>query len=74
MTWTPKPPPARGLNGAQYAGRACCWCNTPLRRGARSAGRAQGMSEAHDLSVEVYECGPRCPRRPRRPSQNGEIE
>jgi hypothetical protein len=74
MTWTPKPPSARRLTGPQYSGHACCWCNTRLARGARPAGRAAGMSGAHDLSVEVYECGPDCRMRPRRPSQNGEIE
>jgi hypothetical protein len=68
MTWTPKPPPATGLNRAQYSGWACCWCGTSLLdKGARSAGRAEGSAGAHDLSVEVYECGPRCPDRPRRP-------
>jgi hypothetical protein len=74
MTWTPKPPSARRLNGPQYSGHACCWCNTRLARGARSAGRSTGMSGAHDLGVEVYECGPDCRMRPRRPSQNGETE
>jgi hypothetical protein len=67
MTRRPKPPPATGLTYAQYSGWHCCWCHTPLTNGARSAGRAEGSSGAHDLSVEVYECGPKCPERPRRP-------
>jgi hypothetical protein len=32
------------------------------------------VSGVHDLGVEVYECGPDCRMRPRRPSQTGEIE
>jgi hypothetical protein len=75
VTWTPRPPHVDRLTRGQYSGWNCCWCGTSLMsRGARSAGRAPGMSGAHDLSVEVYECGPRCPMRPRRPSQTGEIE
>jgi hypothetical protein len=66
-TWRPIPPAATSLTRAQYSGWACCWCHADLRAGARSAGRAEGSMGAHDLSVEVYECGPRCPGRPRRP-------
>lgn len=63
-TWRPKPPPARELNARQYSGWQCCWCGETLGKGARSAGRAEGHLDAHDLSIEVYECGPRCPKRP----------
>lgn len=67
MTWQPKPPPATELTRAQYDGWACCWCGQSLlQKGGRPAGRAQGRAGAHDLSVDVYECGPRCPKRPRR--------
>jgi len=60
-------PPATALTRAQYSGWACCWCGTSLLgRDARSAGRAEGSAGAHDLSVEVYECEPRCPKRRRR--------
>jgi hypothetical protein len=66
MTWKPKPPRAADLSRGQYSGWNCCWCGARLTRGARSAGRALGSIGDHDLSVEVYECGPRCPTRPRR--------
>ncbi|WP_406199313.1 hypothetical protein OG331_23160 [Streptomyces sp. NBC_01017] len=74
MTWQPKPPPATGLTRAQYSGWACCWCHTSLADGARSAGRAEGSAGAHDLSVEVYECGPKCPERPRRRRRTPETD
>ncbi|CAM5299544.1 hypothetical protein SALBM135S_01788 [Streptomyces alboniger] len=64
--WRPKPPPAKTLNGGQYLGWQCCWCDGALWRGAESAGRAQGHDGAHDLSIEVYECGPDSPKRPKR--------
>lgn len=64
MTTRPTPPPAADLSYAQYSGWACCWCATPLNSGARSAGRAEGSSGAHDLSIEVYECGTDCPKKP----------
>lgn len=64
MTWKPKPPRVDDLTRAQYSGWNCCWCNVRLWHGARSAGRATGYSGVHDLSVEVYECGARCPKRP----------
>ena len=67
MTWQPTPPPVDELTRAQFDGWRCCWCHADLMGGARSAGRAQGSSGAYDLSIEVYECGPRCPERPRRP-------
>ncbi|MFJ4829891.1 hypothetical protein ACIP79_08245 [Streptomyces sp. NPDC088747] len=73
MNWQPTPPHVDHLTHAQYSGWNCCWCGTPLLRGARSAGRAPGKTGVHDLSVEVYECGPSCPKRPRHPSQSGEI-
>ncbi|MEU5901418.1 hypothetical protein [Streptomyces venezuelae] len=60
----PKPPRAKTLNGWQYLGWHCCWCDAPIWQGARSAGRAEGREGAHDLSIEVYECGPHCPKRP----------
>jgi hypothetical protein len=61
----PKPPPVTELTKAQHDGWACCWCGMSLlKQGGRSAGRAEGSAGAHDLSVEVYECGPRCPERP----------
>lgn len=66
--WKRKPPRVADLTRAQYSGWDCCWCRKRLTRGARSAGRATGSSGAYDLSVEVYECGPRCPKRPRRPT------
>ncbi|MBQ0847711.1 MULTISPECIES: hypothetical protein [Streptomyces] len=62
--WRPQPPPAADLTGWQYLGWRCCWCAGLLERDARSAGRAEGHCGAHDLSVEVYECGPQCPKRP----------
>ncbi|WP_432044140.1 hypothetical protein [Streptomyces cadmiisoli] len=63
-TWRLKPPPVTELDGWQYLGWHCCWCGSLLREGARSAGRAEGHSGAHDLSIEVYECDPPCPERP----------
>lgn len=60
----PKPPPVKELNGWQYLGWHCCWCDKALRVGARSVGRAEGRSGAHDLSIEVYECAQPCPERP----------
>ena len=69
MTWTPKPPPATDLTRAQYDGWACCWCGGSLWEGARSAGVARGSVGAHVLDIEVYECGPRCRARPKRPQR-----
>lgn len=74
MTWRPEPPPATSLTRAQYSGWACCWCHADLAHGARSAGRAEGSMGAHDLSVEVYECGPHCPKRPKRPWRTPETD
>lgn len=56
---TPELPPATELTRAQYSGWACVYCRAPLDKGAVFAGRAQGSSGAHDLSVEVYAC-PSC--------------
>ncbi|MBC2903540.1 hypothetical protein [Streptomyces cupreus] len=67
MTWKPKPPPVDQLNYAQHSGWRCCWCNKSLMGGARSAGISRGSSGVHVLDIEVYECGPRCPKRPRPP-------
>ncbi|MEU1449511.1 hypothetical protein ACFWBS_50995 [Streptomyces mirabilis] len=69
-SWKRKPPRVADLTRAQYSGWDCCWCGKRLTHGARSAGRAQGSSGAYDLSVEVYECGRRCPARPRRPTSS----
>ncbi|WNZ11495.1 hypothetical protein [Streptomyces sp. 11x1] len=56
MRHLPQPPPVVELTRAQSSGWACCFCGRKLRRGAVSAGRAQGRAGAHDLSVEVYAC------------------
>lgn len=68
-TWRPKPPPVNKLNSWQYLGWHCCWCDGAIWEGARSVGRAEGHFGAHDLSIEVYECGPHCPKRPTRDGQ-----
>ncbi|UOB09050.1 hypothetical protein MQE23_08295 [Streptomyces sp. HP-A2021] len=62
----PAPPPPTELTYGQYSGWNCCWCNASLQAGGVSAGVSQGGIGAHGLDVEVYECGPRCPERPRR--------
>ncbi|MFJ2007426.1 hypothetical protein [Streptomyces chartreusis] len=72
MTWRPEPPAATSLTRAQHDGYRCCWCHADLTGGARSAGRAKGSIGAYDMSIEVYECGPKCPRRPRRPKRTPE--
>ena len=50
------PPPATELDAEQYSGRACCWCRTPLWRGAVSAGISRGKVGAIVLDVEVFAC------------------
>lgn len=52
-------PAATSLTYRQYQGWDCVWCGKQLTTGAVSAGRAQGSSGAHDLSIEVYAC-PAC--------------
>lgn len=52
----PSLPSALALTTAQYSGWACVWCGDTLRKGAVSAGRAEGRIGAIDMSVEVYAC------------------
>jgi hypothetical protein len=64
------------LTWAPYSGWACVLCGASLATtGGVSAGRAQGKSGAHDLSVEVYVCPPLSgcgPQRyPQTPAQAG---
>lgn len=49
-------PSVSELSRAQFDGWACVFCRAPLDKGAISAGRAEGSSGAHDLSIEVYAC------------------
>lgn len=63
---TPTPPPATELTYRQYQGWDCCWCGASLSAGGVSAGISRGTVGAHKLDVEVYACGRRCPKRPRR--------
>lgn len=72
MTWQPKPPPATDLTRAQYSGWACCWCGTSLQYGGVSVGIARGRLGVHVLDIEVYACGRKCPKRPRRPQPTQE--
>lgn len=52
-------PDAASLSRAVYSGWACVHCGASLAlRGGVPAGRAEGHSGAHDLSVEVYACPP----------------
>ncbi|MEV7389645.1 hypothetical protein [Streptomyces sp. NPDC091215] len=62
----PPLPSALDLTRAQFDGWACVWCGMPLRKGAVSAGRAEGMLGEHDMSIEVYAC-PACAIAPRTP-------
>ncbi|OUC95100.1 hypothetical protein CA983_33995 [Streptomyces swartbergensis] len=61
----PTPPPVTELTYGQYQGWHCCWCSASLRGGGVPAGIAPGQAGAYDLSINVYACGPRCPKRPR---------
>ncbi|GGW15694.1 hypothetical protein GCM10018980_52190 [Streptomyces capoamus] len=56
-------PPATELTRAQHSGWACVWCTASLQAGGVPAGRAEGRSGAHDLSVQVYACT-RCAQEP----------
>ncbi|MFJ8057361.1 hypothetical protein [Streptomyces sp. NPDC096142] len=69
MSQAPEPPPVEQLSRAQYDGWACCWCGKSLLHGSGvvSAGIARGNSGVHVLDVEVFACGPACPRRPHGP-------
>ncbi|MFJ8147031.1 hypothetical protein ACIQ6R_18425 [Streptomyces sp. NPDC096048] len=50
---------ASALSWAQYSGWACVFCGASLAvTGGVSAGRAQGRSGSHDLSIEMYACPP----------------
>ncbi|WP_158810593.1 hypothetical protein [Streptomyces leeuwenhoekii] len=61
----PEPPPYAELTYHQRTGWACCWCGTSLlRTGGVPAGRARGRSGTHVLDVDVYACGPACPKLP----------
>ncbi|MDH6522596.1 hypothetical protein M2163_000894 [Streptomyces sp. SAI-135] len=52
----PRPRPAIELSGEQDAGRACCYCATPLTSGAVSAGISYGSIGVHVVDIEVYAC------------------
>ncbi|XKK63918.1 hypothetical protein HFP71_16865 [Streptomyces sp. ARC32] len=56
---SPRLPDAARLSLAVYSGWACVFCGTSLAvTGGVSAGRAEGRSGVHDLSVEVFACPP----------------
>ena len=61
----PAPPPVTELTYSQYQGWTCCWCRARLTKGGVPAGISRGHSGAYVLDIEVYSCGPRCPKRPR---------
>jgi hypothetical protein len=65
MTCRPTPPPVAELTHGQYSGWNCCWCNTSLKAGGVSAGISRGEAGSYVLDMEVYACGPRCPKRRR---------
>ncbi|MFD7711246.1 hypothetical protein [Streptomyces sp. NPDC059786] len=59
MKTRPILPPVTELTKRQHDGWACVWCYAPLRHGAVSAGRAEGLIGSTPYSVEVYAC-PAC--------------
>ncbi|MEU0188324.1 hypothetical protein ABZ250_00355 [Streptomyces afghaniensis] len=63
----PALPHPTDLMRGQYAGWNCVWCNESLASGGVSVGFSRGSVGACNLDVEVYACGLKCPKRPRRP-------
>jgi hypothetical protein len=65
------PPPVTELTYGQYQGWNCCWCRARLTNGGVSAGVSRGEAGTYVLDIEVYACGPKCPRRPRGAKHTG---
>ncbi|MFD7884110.1 hypothetical protein ACFV3N_16925 [Streptomyces bauhiniae] len=51
-------PTTHEMTGAQYAGRACVWCEAPLTQGRVLAGQASGQIGAHVVGTPAYQCLP----------------
>jgi hypothetical protein len=56
MNSAPRLPSILDITFGQSAGWNCVWCSAVLTTGAVSAGRAEGGTGDHDLSIEVYAC------------------